>query len=29
MRAITIEDLNAATHIGGAGSLVMRQARMV
>lgn len=25
MRAITIEDLNAAAHIGGAGSLVMRQ----
>ena len=25
MRALTIEDLNAAAHIGGAGSLVMRQ----
>ena len=25
MRALTIEDLNAAAHVGGAGSLVMRQ----
>ncbi len=25
MRALTIEDLNAAAHIGGAGSMVMRQ----
>ena len=25
MRALTIEDLNAAAHVGGAGSLTMRQ----
>ena len=25
MRALTIEDLNAAAHVGGASSLVMRQ----